>query len=123
MRHKSKIYFLLTLARLRPGGENEELSAGFQHEGNLLGGGCNDHGGHWNGTAHQHVLVSFFNKHSTELSKKRPAVSREPLSALSATYHIMPPMPGFAGAAGSGAGMSVMAHSLVRISAAMLAAF
>ena len=37
--------------------------------------------------------------------------------------HIMPPMPGFAGAAGSGAGMSVMAHSLVRISAAMLAAF
>lgn len=37
--------------------------------------------------------------------------------------HIIPPIPGLAGAAGSGAGMSVMAHSLVRISAAMLAAF
>ena len=37
--------------------------------------------------------------------------------------YIMPPMPGLAGAAGSGAGISAIAHSLVRMSAAMLAAF
>ena len=38
-------------------------------------------------------------------------------------HYIMPPMPGFAAGAGSGAGMSVIAHSLVRMRAAMLAAF
>lgn len=37
--------------------------------------------------------------------------------------YIMPPMLGLAGAGGSGAGISVMAHSEVRIRAAMLAAF
>ena len=38
-------------------------------------------------------------------------------------HYIIPPMPGLAGAAGSGAGISAIAHSLVRIRAAMLAAF
>lgn len=40
-----------------------------------------------------------------------------------ALSYIMPPMPGFAAGAGSGAGMSVIAHSLVRMRAAILAAF
>lgn len=75
-------------------------------------------------------------KHEEEPSKKaqkKTVASQEKTFATAvkvcyilnfrALSYIMPPIPGFAAGAGSGAGMSVIAHSLVRMRAAILAAF
>ena len=58
--------------------------------------------------------------HASHTTSKRQSDEPCRLSSLS-SYYI--PIPGFAGAGGSGAGMSVTAHSVVRISDAMDAAF
>ena len=57
------------------------------------------------------------------VTEKAAKTSSAALYLNQLNYIIPPPIPGLAGAAGSGAGISVTAHSVVRIREAMDAAF